>query len=53
MAPGIYGADIAQLRSLSKSLGQSGNALQSIEATVNSVVGSAVWKGADGGPRTG
>lgn len=48
MAPGIFGADVAQLRSLSKSIGQSGNALQSIEATVNSVVGSAVWKGADG-----
>ncbi|MGP4030782.1 WXG100 family type VII secretion target [Pseudarthrobacter sp. 1C304] len=48
MAPGIYGADVAQLRSLSKSIGQSGAALQRIEATVNSVVGSAVWKGADG-----
>lgn len=48
MAPGIYGADVAQLRSLSKSIGQSGTALQRIEATVNSVVGSAVWKGADG-----
>ena len=48
MAPGIYGADIAQLRSLSKSIGQSGSSLQRIEATVNSVVASAVWKGADG-----
>jgi hypothetical protein len=48
MAPGIYGADIAQLRSLSKSIGQSGTSLLGVEATVNSVVGSAVWKGADG-----
>ena len=48
MAPGIYGADIEQLRALSKSLGQSGTRLKTVETTVSSLVQSAVWKGEDG-----
>lgn len=48
MAPGFFGADIAQLRTLSKSLGQSGNRLKTVESTVNSLVQSAAWKGSDG-----
>ena len=48
MAPGFFGADITQLRTLSKSLGQSGNRLTSVESTVNSLVQSAAWKGTDG-----
>ena len=41
-------AGITQLRTLSKSLGQSGNRLTSVESTVNSLVQSAAWKGTDG-----
>jgi len=48
MAPGFYGADINQLRTLSKSLGQSGTRLKNVESTVNSLVQSAAWKGSDG-----
>ena len=48
MAPGLYGADIEQLRTLSKSLGQAGTRLKNVESTVNSLVQSAVWKGSDG-----
>jgi hypothetical protein len=48
MAPGIYGADIEQLRALSKSMGQSRLRLENVESTVNSLVQSAAWKGADG-----
>lgn len=48
MAPGFIGADIAQLRTLSKSLGQSGTRLKSVESTVNALVQTAAWKGIDG-----
>lgn len=48
MAPGLYGADIAQLRALSKSMDQSGARLRTVESTVNSMVQSAAWKGPDG-----
>ncbi|ERI37609.1 hypothetical protein IG195_13720 [Arthrobacter sp. TES] len=48
MAPGIYGADIAQLRSLSKVMGTSGNTLANLEHNINGIVASAAWKGADG-----
>ncbi|APX03183.1 hypothetical protein [Arthrobacter sp. QXT-31] len=48
MASGIYGADIEQLRALSKSMGQSRQRLQNVESAVNSLVQSAAWKGADG-----
>jgi hypothetical protein len=48
MAPGIYGADIEQLRALSKSLGQSGTRLRNVESSVNSLVQSATWKRDDG-----
>ncbi|WLQ06808.1 WXG100 family type VII secretion target [Arthrobacter oryzae] len=48
MAPGFYGADIEQLRALSKSLGQSGTRLKNVESSVNSLVQSAAWKGSDG-----
>ncbi|WP_457963064.1 hypothetical protein M1E17_16485 [Arthrobacter sp. D1-29] len=48
MAPGLYGADIEQLRTLSKTMGQSGSRLKTVESTVNSLVQSAAWKGADG-----
>jgi len=48
MAPGFSGADIAQLRALSKALGQSGNRIKSVESTVNTLVRTAAWKGTDG-----
>ncbi|MFC9332622.1 hypothetical protein [Arthrobacter sp. NPDC057009] len=48
MASGIYGADIDQLRALSKSIGQSKQRLENVESTVNSLLQSAAWKGADG-----
>lgn len=47
MTPGFFGADIEQLRTLSKSMGQSGTRLKSVESNVNSLVQSAAWKGAD------
>jgi hypothetical protein len=49
MAPGLYGADIEQLRSLSKSMGQSGQQLLNTERQVSSLVSSAAWKGSDAG----
>ena len=48
MAPGFSGADIAQLRALSKAPGQSGNRIKSVESTVNALVRTAAWKGTDG-----
>lgn len=48
MAPGMYGADINELRTLSASLAKSGSSLKSVEATVNSLMQSAAWKGTDG-----
>jgi len=48
MAPGFSGADIAQLRALSKALRQSGNRIESVESTVNALVRTAAWKGTDG-----
>ncbi|MCD4850385.1 hypothetical protein LN996_06135 [Arthrobacter sp. AK01] len=48
MAPGIFGADVAQLRSLSKVMGASGNSLSSLELNINGIVASTAWKGADG-----
>ncbi|ABM07436.1 hypothetical protein [Paenarthrobacter aurescens] len=48
MAPGIYGADVAQLRSLSKVMGASGNTLSNLELNINGVVASTAWRGADG-----
>ncbi len=48
LAPGLYGADIAQLRALSKSMAQSGTRLRSVESNINALVGSAAWKGPDG-----
>lgn len=48
VAPGIYGADIAELRTLSKSLAASGARLTSVGASVTSLVQSAAWKGRDG-----
>lgn len=48
MAPGIYGADIDQLRTLSRSLAKSGSSLRSVESTVNSLMQSVAWKGTDG-----
>ena len=48
VAPGIYGADIAELRTLSKSLAASGTSLKRVEASVTSLVQSAAWKGRDG-----
>jgi hypothetical protein len=47
MAPGLYGADIEQLRSLSKSMGQSGQQLLNTERQVSSLISSAEWKGSD------
>lgn len=48
MAPGIYGADIDQLRTLSRSLAQSGSSLKGVESTVNALMQSTAWKGTDG-----
>ena len=48
MALGFSGADIAQLRALSKALRQSGNRIESVESTVNALVRTAAWKGTDG-----
>lgn len=48
MAPGFYGADIEQLRSLSKQMGQAGSRLQNQELQVNSLISSVAWKGTDG-----
>ena len=47
MTPGFFGADTEQLRMLSKSMGQSGTRLKSVESNVNSLVQSAAWKGTD------
>ncbi|MDN4642661.1 hypothetical protein [Arthrobacter sp. PsM3] len=47
MAPGLYGADIEQLRSLSKSMGLSGSRLSDTEHRINGLVASTAWKGAD------
>mgnify|MGYP003110618758 CR=1 FL=1 len=49
MAPGLFGADIEQLRSLSKSMGLSGSRLSDTEHRINTLVASAAWKGADAG----
>ncbi|MCB5294597.1 WXG100 family type VII secretion target [Arthrobacter sp. SO3] len=49
MAPGLYGADIEQLRSLSKSMGLSGSRLSDTEHRINGLVASTAWKGADAG----
>jgi hypothetical protein len=48
MAPGMYGADINELRTLSTSLAKSGSSLKSVESTVNSLMQSAAWRGTDG-----
>src|SRR6478736_5640277 len=48
MALGFSGADIAQLRALSKALRQSGNRIESVGSTVNALVRTAAWKGTDG-----
>lgn len=48
LAPGLYGADIEQLRALSKSMGRTGSRLLNTEQQINSLIGSAVWKGNDG-----
>ncbi|MFJ6155367.1 hypothetical protein ACIQF8_00330 [Pseudarthrobacter sp. NPDC092184] len=49
MAPGLYGADIEQLRSLSKSMGQSGQHLLNTERQVSSLISNSAWKGNDAG----
>lgn len=49
MAPGLYGADIEQLRSLSKSMDRSGSRLMDTERQITSLVASIEWKGNDGG----
>lgn len=49
MAPGIYGADIDQLRALSQSMGLSGSRLLTTERQISSMVAGTVWKGNDGG----
>ncbi|MFK0072846.1 hypothetical protein [Arthrobacter woluwensis] len=48
MAPGFYGADVEQLRALSKSMGLSGSRLKNTEMQVNSLVSGVAWKGDDG-----
>jgi uncharacterized protein YukE len=48
MAPGFYGADIEQLRSLSKQMGQAGSQLQNQELQINGLISSVAWKGTDG-----
>jgi hypothetical protein len=49
MAPGIYGADVEQLRTLSKTMGLSGSSLLNTERQISSLVSSTAWKGNDGG----
>ncbi|MFC8410353.1 hypothetical protein [Arthrobacter sp. NPDC057259] len=49
MAPGLYGADVEKLRSLSKSMGLSGSRLSDTERRINSLVAGAAWQGADAG----
>lgn len=49
MAPGLYGADIKQLRSLSKSMDRSGSRLMDTERQITSLVSAIDWKGNDGG----
>lgn len=49
MAPGLYGADIEQLRALSKSIGHSGQQLLNTERQVSSLISGAAWKGSDAG----
>jgi hypothetical protein len=49
MAPGLYGADIEQLRSLSTSMNLSGSRLMDTERRISSLVSSAGWKGVDAG----
>ena len=49
MAPGLYGADIEQLRSLSKSMDRSGSRLMDTERQITSLVSAIDWKGNDGG----
>ncbi|MEV7660844.1 hypothetical protein [Paenarthrobacter sp. NPDC089316] len=48
MAPGFYGADTEQLRSLSKQMGQAGSRLQNQELQINGLISSVSWKGTDG-----
>ncbi|MGR0158860.1 WXG100 family type VII secretion target [Paenarthrobacter nitroguajacolicus] len=48
MAPGLYGADIEQLNSLSKQMGQAGSRLQNQELQVNGLISGIAWKGTDG-----
>ncbi|MFJ3956236.1 hypothetical protein [Arthrobacter sp. NPDC090010] len=48
MAPGFYGADVEQLKALSKSMGLSGSRLRNTEMQVNSLVSGVAWKGEDG-----
>lgn len=49
MAPGLYGADVEQLRSLSKSMEQSGSRLLNTERQISSLVFTTAWKGNDAG----
>ncbi|MBD1539381.1 hypothetical protein HC744_01635 [Arthrobacter sp. S1_S22] len=49
MAPGLYGADIEQLRSLSKSMDRSGLRLMETERQITSLVAGIDWRGNDGG----
>jgi hypothetical protein len=49
VAPGIYGADIEQLRALSQSMGRSGSRLLDTERQISSLVSSTAWSGHDGG----
>lgn len=49
MAPGLYGADVEQLRSLSKSIGLSGSRLLNTERQISSLVSSTTWEGNDAG----
>lgn len=49
MALGLHGADIEQLRSLSKSMGLSGSRLSDTEHRINALVASSAWQGNDAG----
>lgn len=48
MAPGLFGADIEQLRLLSKQMGQAGSQLHNQELQINGLISSVAWKGTDG-----
>ncbi|MBD5785049.1 hypothetical protein IF650_02540 [Cellulosimicrobium terreum] len=48
MAPGMYGADVAQLRALALDVERAADTMTSLTATLSSLVSSSAWHGRDG-----